>query len=465
MILSLCFTFGARLAAETLPFPEAARPYGMGNAFSAVANDVNSIFFNPAGLSTVKQIEVAGNGVRTLTGESPKTDLFAAAAVPLNFYKDSWGSGTAGFHVHTGGGSGENSVSNFGISAGAAPREFLPSHWSWMQSMLKISERLHMGGTLRLRRLTHGITGGTAYGLGMDLGFLYQFEDSVKAYRDGWAASLVFQEMNTGSIGGGSAIRLGTAWRSRRYTVSLDMVTRENVTRFMPGVEASFFKKLLLLRAGTGTIPGRPRHAVVGLGTLLPPIELDLAYGFPYKDFDQPNDRVAVSFTYRFGTPLLGQYLEGADKRNSAEAEMSLANLEYKKNTLDAAIRENRGLYEKIDADLKKTREKTNVAVKDLEAGEKKLAEQKERIILLNKTIGDLEVKRTALEDQIKKYKALEPELGRKVFKHTVAQGDTLRSLAEKYYGDANKWTVIFDANRDKIKRGVLQEGEELIVP
>jgi len=101
-LLSLLFLSPA--FGEISPTPESARPYGMGNAFSAVANDVNAILFNPAGLATVKQIEAAGGAERTLAGRTPQTDLFAAGAVPLNFYKDAWETGTAGYLFHSNGG-------------------------------------------------------------------------------------------------------------------------------------------------------------------------------------------------------------------------------------------------------------------------------------------------------------------------------------------------------------------------
>jgi len=35
---------------------------------------------------------------------------------------------------------------------------------------------------------------------------------------------------------------------------------------------------------------------------------------------------------------------------------------------------------------------------------------------------------------------------------HTVKKGDTLYSLAKRYYGDGKLWPRILDANRDKIK-------------
>ncbi len=34
---------------------------------------------------------------------------------------------------------------------------------------------------------------------------------------------------------------------------------------------------------------------------------------------------------------------------------------------------------------------------------------------------------------------------------YTVQEGDTLSSIAEQFYGDANEWQKIYDANRDVI--------------
>lgn len=49
---------------------------------------------------------------------------------------------------------------------------------------------------------------------------------------------------------------------------------------------------------------------------------------------------------------------------------------------------------------------------------------------------------------------------------HTVAAGDTLMSLAEKYYGDVNKFNKIFDANKDVLKSpDSLQLGQKLKIP
>jgi hypothetical protein len=50
--------------------------------------------------------------------------------------------------------------------------------------------------------------------------------------------------------------------------------------------------------------------------------------------------------------------------------------------------------------------------------------------------------------------------------KHRVVLGDDLRSLAERYYGDADRWTRLWYANRAVLaNRTTLTPGESLIIP
>jgi LysM repeat protein len=51
--------------------------------------------------------------------------------------------------------------------------------------------------------------------------------------------------------------------------------------------------------------------------------------------------------------------------------------------------------------------------------------------------------------------------------RHTIVKGDTLYSLAQKYYGNRSKWRQIFEANRDvlKSKDDPLRLGMELKIP
>jgi len=49
---------------------------------------------------------------------------------------------------------------------------------------------------------------------------------------------------------------------------------------------------------------------------------------------------------------------------------------------------------------------------------------------------------------------------------YTVVSGDSLSKIAKKLYGDANKWKVIFEANRTIIKNpDLIRPGQVLEIP
>ena len=49
--------------------------------------------------------------------------------------------------------------------------------------------------------------------------------------------------------------------------------------------------------------------------------------------------------------------------------------------------------------------------------------------------------------------------------RHLVRPGDTLRSLAQFYDHGPSLWEEIYDANPDKIERGLPVEGTDLLIP
>jgi nucleoid-associated protein YgaU len=49
---------------------------------------------------------------------------------------------------------------------------------------------------------------------------------------------------------------------------------------------------------------------------------------------------------------------------------------------------------------------------------------------------------------------------------HTVVKGDTLSAIAKKYYGDANKYAMIFEANKPMLKDpDKIYPGQSLRIP
>lgn len=49
---------------------------------------------------------------------------------------------------------------------------------------------------------------------------------------------------------------------------------------------------------------------------------------------------------------------------------------------------------------------------------------------------------------------------------YTVSKGDTLSKIAKQFYGNANRWHEIFDANRDQISNpDLIRPGQVLKIP
>lgn len=49
---------------------------------------------------------------------------------------------------------------------------------------------------------------------------------------------------------------------------------------------------------------------------------------------------------------------------------------------------------------------------------------------------------------------------------YVVAKGDSLSKIAKHYYGDANQWRRIYDANRDQISNpDLIHPGQSLKIP
>jgi nucleoid-associated protein YgaU len=59
---------------------------------------------------------------------------------------------------------------------------------------------------------------------------------------------------------------------------------------------------------------------------------------------------------------------------------------------------------------------------------------------------------------------ASQPSAGGKSY--TVRKGDSLSKIAKREYGDAQRWRVIYDANRDTIQNpDLIQPGQVIQIP
>jgi nucleoid-associated protein YgaU len=60
----------------------------------------------------------------------------------------------------------------------------------------------------------------------------------------------------------------------------------------------------------------------------------------------------------------------------------------------------------------------------------------------------------------------VDPSLAPKQQTYTVAAGDSLSKIAKQFYGNANEYMKIFDANRDKLSDpNNIKVGQQLVIP
>ena len=104
----------------------------------------------------------------------------------------------------------------------------------------------------------------------------------------------------------------------------------------------------------------------------------------------------------------------------------------------------------KAEESLKQTKQTLNQLVDAAEKDGSKVAEQ-----FANSVIEDVSSKKIIILEAKEEHILIE-----------VKQGDNLSSLAKRYYGNSNKYKIIYNANRDKIKEdNIIYPGTTLIIP
>jgi LysM repeat protein len=90
-----------------------------------------------------------------------------------------------------------------------------------------------------------------------------------------------------------------------------------------------------------------------------------------------------------------------------------------------------------------------------------------DQIKLVNRDYGqDLMAEITYATDDLAAAAAAAASGGTQTRSYTVKAGDTLSKIAKAYYGDANQYSKIFEANRDKLKDpDKISPGQVLVIP
>ncbi len=271
--LSLCFVFGwligtPNLFAQKSSIPGAfvdvglgARPVAMGSAYSGLADDINALFWNPAGLTNLKEKQASFTTAKIF---GLITYNMVSVGMPIPSDGPKQGAGLALIY------SGDEMLREMTITAGFG-REVGP---------------VTLGANLKYRYASFGNNGfneadynfifsqeeidlgksnqvrGSANGFGIDLGLLYQFDSTLRfglMLRD-LVAPVMWNSQSDSKLAKGKYTEsvpfesvIGTSYKiSNEFTMTADLkpaFTKDVSTTIRGGAELRLFK-FLFVRAG-----------------------------------------------------------------------------------------------------------------------------------------------------------------------------------------------------------------------
>jgi len=416
-----------------------ARAMGMGSAYAAVADDAFGFFYNPAGTANTPYIQGAGTVGRL---QSPKGPLSYAAGSYLRPYEPiNTATVGAAYYLERQRNGGDIDTLMFNYAQELKIRD------------IPFSKPLKVGANVKIVNSDAGDGAKGKFGIGFDAGV-------IARTNMGLSAGLVVSDLVTALAYPRPGITLATAYTwDRRVTLAGDFRVRGGLAEFYPGVEMSFQQGLLRARAGKGLNLDGVSTFAFGLGLNFSPMILDVAMSLPTAGLNRSGGGYQATFSYRFGAPsYTGQFVGQA--ASQAEAlRVDLSKLEQKEKTMSQQA----GAAESNKA----------AAESQLRVLEKRVAEAQDEYRALLKRNEELEYR--AAEKAAGLVGKPKPAPVRKIRKaapppawpkrHVVKAGETLRTMAKEYYGDPNQWERIYDANREKVERGLPAEGATLLIP
>lgn len=415
-----------------------ARAMGMGNAYGALADDAYGMWFNPAGTANTPYVQAAGSLGRL---QSPRGTLTHFSAAYLRPY-DPINTATIGasYDLERQQNSGDMDTVLFNYAQEVKLRA------------VPLSKPLKVGGNFKFVNVDSG-RGGSKFGLGFDAGVLARTDMGLRA-----GLALTDLTSGVGVPRGGVVLATAYDWR-RRVTFAGDLRVKGGLAEFYPGVEASFLQGLLKARVGKGLRLDGVGTVAFGLGVNFSPVVLDVAMALPTSGVNHAGGGYQASFHYRFGAPSFAGQFVGAAAAEAERLRREIGRLQDRTKTLE---QEAHGAEEnKATAvnQLRVLQQRTVEAQDEYRALLKKNEELDYRAADKAAGLGP-KAKPVALP---KAPRRAPPPAWPKT--HRVAAGDTLRSLAGKYYGDPNLWEKIYDANPAKVDRGLPVEGAVLTIP
>ncbi|MBI4350846.1 MAG: hypothetical protein HY550_05370 [Elusimicrobia bacterium] len=400
-----------------------ARANAMGTAFSTLAGDACAVFYNPANLTTLSDLEVRLETARRLAAAAPEGEVSLAYIRPVPDVENKV-AGIGYYSVRQKGGFGMDSLV---FSLGDRT------------TIKYLQKPVYYGMGVKLMSLR--VLGKSHLGLGAEGGL--QLENT-SAFR----TSLVLSDLLFGTGRSLMTVTLGNSYRVKNTLLAADLRARGSHSEFFLGVEHTVFNGLVQARAGKGLALGGGDFLALGVGINTLPWTIDLAWSLPWGGYNRNYGYYGVNVGYRFGSRTFSEKLVGDAARQSEALRAQIDDLRTQRANLESSIATYRVNKSMLETDVTMLQGR----MRELETNIKELEVQ---------ALEALYRKEGAKPGKV--YVPPPPERWPKL--HKAAAGETLRSLAGKYYGNPNLWERIYQANEKHVSKGLPVEGAVLTIP
>ena len=407
-------------------------------AFTAVADDANAMFWNPGGLAGADFSAMSMNVGRMFSPVGPLGFVSGTYTRPFPL-REASDVGVGFFVLNQAGGASKTDIALHYSEAVPLPQFYL-------------TRPLKAGANLKVISVDGG-TKGKKNTLGLDAGAVAETNFGLKA-----GAAVLDLTQEIGLPEPTIALGLSQTWRDW-ITFAGDMRVRKKLAQFYPGVEFSFFQGLLKARAGKGVPLGGISQLALGAGVNFSPVVVDFAMTMPWGGYTKNGGSYQMSLQYRFDAPPFYGRFVGSAARQAEDLKSELLQLDDRRRTLEAQATAAQASKDSVDGQLRSMEGRARVMQEQLRELEIKVDEKRFQLGAPEK------MRPPAAPVVVPKRPAHKPASLVFPRNHKVVAGETLRSIAAQEYGDPAMWELLYQANPDKIARGLPREGEVLLIP
>ncbi len=227
-------------------------------------------------------------------------------------------------------------------------------------------------------------------------------------------------------------VRTGIAWREKGLSWALDAVYSSNEWIYSTGFE-KFIGDVFGVRMGVGYGGMNYFNIAAGFSMNISRAQIDYSFEYPVVGIESTAGTHRISLVFKFGRKKKEELEAGSLEYYYAKAKddvtslsQQLAETKSEKDNLEKIL---------IEESTLRIRERIKAAKSDAKTGS-------------NTSSAPAEGKES------------------KETRHIVRDGETLQSIAHKYFGDEKFWNDIYQANKDSIGRGgTLKVNQVLIIP